>query len=85
MWLGMVIPLPMRSGQLTQVNGFLNQTGVTVVTAQYNWATATIEQVLSDFNKSLADATNQFDGDASIEPIHTSWHRINIRILPTIA
>lgn len=56
------------SGQLTQVNGFLNQTGVTVVTAQYNWATATIEQVLSDFNKSLADATNQFDGDASIEP-----------------
>lgn len=56
------------SGQLTQVNGFLNQTGVTVVTAQYNWATATIEQVLSDFNKSLADAANQFDGDASIEP-----------------
>ncbi|MDT1873037.1 DUF2184 domain-containing protein, partial [Acinetobacter baumannii] len=41
---------------LTGVKGFLNQTGVTIVTAQHNWATATIEEVLSDFNASLADA-----------------------------
>lgn len=56
------------SGQLTQVNGFLNQTGVTIVTGQNDWATATIEQVLSDFNNSLLDASELFDGDSSIEP-----------------
>ena len=56
------------SGQLTQVNGFLNQTGVTIVTGQNDWATATIEQVLSDFNNSLSDASELFDGDTSIEP-----------------
>ena len=56
------------SGQLTQVNGFLNQNGVTIVTAQNDWATATIEQVLSDFNTSLSDASDLFDGDSSIEP-----------------
>ncbi|MCX0336769.1 DUF2184 domain-containing protein [Acinetobacter radioresistens] len=56
------------SGQLTQVNGFLNQTGVTIVTGQNDWATATIEQVLSDFNNSLSDASELFDGDSSIEP-----------------
>lgn len=56
------------SGQLTQVNGFLNQTGVTIVTGQNDWGTATIEQVLSDFNNSLSDASELFDGDTSIEP-----------------
>ncbi len=56
------------SGQLTQVNGFLNQTGVTIVAGQNDWATATIEQVLSDFNNSLSDASELFDGDTSIEP-----------------
>lgn len=56
------------SGQLEKVNGFLNQTGVTIVTAQHDWATATIEQVLADFNTSLSDTSELFDGDASIQP-----------------
>ncbi|HAV4522632.1 DUF2184 domain-containing protein [Acinetobacter baumannii] len=53
---------------LTGVKGFLNQTGVTIVTAQHNWATATIEEVLSDFNASLADAEDLVDGDVSVQP-----------------
>lgn len=52
----------------TGVKGFLNQTGVTVVTAQHNWATATIEEVLEDFNASLANSTDLFDGDVSVQP-----------------
>ncbi|KCX15070.1 DUF2184 domain-containing protein [Acinetobacter pittii] len=54
--------------ELTGVKGFLNQTGVTIVTAQHNWATATIEEVLSDFNASLADAEELIDGDVSVQP-----------------
>lgn len=53
---------------LAGIKGFLNQTGVTVVTAQHNWATATIEQVLADFNASLADADEIFDNDISVQP-----------------
>ena len=53
---------------LAGINGFLNQTGVVVVTGQHNWATATVEQVLADFNASLADADDIFDNDASVQP-----------------
>lgn len=53
---------------LTGVKGFLNQTGVTVVTAQHDWATASIEQILSDFNASLSDSEDLFDGDISVQP-----------------
>ena len=54
--------------KLAGINGFLNQTGVTVITAQHAWATATVEQVLADFNASLADADDLFDNDASVQP-----------------
>ena len=75
------------SGQLTQVNGFLNQTGVTVVSAQHDWATATIEQVLSDFNTSLSDSADLFDGDASIQPdtylmASTQYTHLSTRVVP---
>ncbi|MEG2264124.1 MAG: DUF2184 domain-containing protein [Acinetobacter sp.] len=52
----------------TGVKGFLNQTGVTIVTSTTNWATATIEQILADFNASLADPDELFDNDASVQP-----------------
>lgn len=75
------------SGQLEQVNGFLNQTGVTIVTGQHDWATATIEEVLSDFNNSLADSANLFDGDASIEPdtylmASAQYTHLSTRVVP---
>lgn len=73
--------------ELTGVKGFLNQTGVTVVTAQYNWATATIEQIMSDFNASLSDAKDLFDGDVSVQPdtylmASTKYSNLSNRVVP---
>ncbi|HCN35086.1 DUF2184 domain-containing protein [Acinetobacter johnsonii] len=75
------------SGQLEKVNGFLNQTGVTIVTGQHDWATATIEEVLSDFNNSLADSSDLFDGDSSIEPdtylmASAQYTHLSTRVVP---
>lgn len=75
------------SGNLVKVNGFLNQEGVTVVTAQYDWATATIEQVLSDFNTSLADSENLFDADVSVQPdtylmASNQYQSLSSRVVP---
>lgn len=46
-----------------QAKGFYNQSGVTVVTAQYDWATATIDEVLEDINAVLTPAltASQYD------------------------
>lgn len=75
------------SGQLQQVNGFLNQTGVKIITGQHDWATASIEQVLSDFNTSLADSADLFDGDTSIEPdtylmASNQYTHLSTRVVP---
>lgn len=72
---------------LTGIKGFLNQTGVTVVTAQNNWATATIEQVLADFNASLADADDIFDNDVSVQPdtylmASNQYMHLSTRVVP---
>lgn len=71
----------------TGVKGFLEQTGVTVVTAQHNWATATIEEVLSDFNASLSDADDLFDGDVSVQPdtylmASNQYMHLSTRVVP---
>ena len=71
----------------TGVKGFLDQTGVTVVTGQHNWATATIEQILGDFNASLSDSENLFDGDVSVQPdtylmASNQYMHLSTRVVP---
>ncbi|WP_122897765.1 DUF2184 domain-containing protein [Acinetobacter sp. B51(2017)] len=50
------------------LKGFYNQTGVDIVTAQADWATGTIEEVLGDFNTALNGALTDSEFDASITP-----------------
>lgn len=49
------------TGEVTRVNGMVNQDGVTVVLSTNNWATATIEQIMTDVNNALSDASTAFD------------------------
>ncbi|MEN3967694.1 DUF2184 domain-containing protein [Acinetobacter sp. BWR-L5] len=50
-----------------QAKGFYNQSGVTVIAAQHDWATATIDEVLEDVNAVLTPAltASQFDDPAT--------------------
>lgn len=71
----------------TGVKGFLNQIGVTVVTGQHDWATSTIEQILGDFNASLSDSENLFDGDVSVQPdtylmASNQYMHLSTRVVP---
>lgn len=50
------------------VKGFYNQVGVTVVAAQHDWATATVEEVLEDVNAVLTPALTAAKFDDSIRP-----------------
>ncbi|WP_075174464.1 DUF2184 domain-containing protein [Acinetobacter indicus] len=50
------------------VKGFYNQSGVTVVTAQHDWALATIEEVLEDVNASLTPSLTASAFDDAIRP-----------------
>lgn len=57
------------------------------MTGQHDWSTATIEEVLSDFNNSLASSTDLFDGDASIEPdtylmASAQYTHLSTRVVP---
>lgn len=50
------------------VQGLINQTKVTVVTAALAWETATPDQVLEDFNNILSGAIESCEFNASITP-----------------
>lgn len=76
------------TGEITRVNGLVNQDGVTIVLSVNDWATASIELIMTDVNNALSDASTAFDDSGvAIQPdtflmASTQYMSLSTRVVP---